>query len=161
MLNANFQGLLSTLQPFSHLLTQLPLIIVLPCETYSQVSPGKLYLSSFKAEYIEISRLENSRLEQTPPYQGTHLYTWVKRSKRGTNFWAGFEPRTPGSRVFPLDYRPHVSYFCCSALDKLLGQLGIYPTWLSSIVYLQKQLRIFIFFYATFSFSVITPFLIA
>ena len=48
-----------------------------------------------------------------------------------------------------------------SALDKLLGQLGIYATWLSSIAYLQKQLRIFIyFFYATF-FSVITGFLIA
>ena len=31
----------------------------------------------------------------------------------------------------------------CSALDKLLGQLGIYATWLSSIAYLQKQLRIF------------------
>ena len=28
-----------------------------------------------------------------------------------------------------------------SALDKLLGQLGIYATWLSSIAYLQKQLR--------------------
>ena len=47
-----------------------------------------------------------------------------------------------------------------SALDKLFGQLGIYATWLSSFAYLQKQLRIFIFFYATFS-SVITPFLIA
>ena len=34
----------------------------------------------------------------------------------------------------------------CSALDKLLGQLGIYATWLSSIAYLQKQLLIFIFF---------------
>ena len=33
-----------------------------------------------------------------------------------------------------------------SALDKLLGKLGIYATWLSSIAYLQKQLRI----YATF-----------
>ena len=33
-----------------------------------------------------------------------------------------------------------------SALDKLLGQLVIYATWLSSIAYLQKQLRIFIFF---------------
>ena len=31
-----------------------------------------------------------------------------------------------------------------SALDKLLGQLGIYATWLSSIAYLQKQLRIFL-----------------
>ena len=39
-----------------------------------------------------------------------------------------------------------------SALDKLLGQLGTYATWLSSIAYLQKQLRIFIFFYATFFF---------
>ena len=34
-----------------------------------------------------------------------------------------------------------------SALDKLLGQLGIYATWLSSIAYLQKQLRIFIYFF--------------
>ena len=33
-----------------------------------------------------------------------------------------------------------------STLDKLLGLLGIYVTWLSSIAYLQKQLRIFIFF---------------
>ena len=47
-----------------------------------------------------------------------------------------------------------------SALDKLLGRMGIYATWLSSIEYLQKQLCIFIFFYATF-FSVITRFLIA
>ena len=37
-----------------------------------------------------------------------------------------------------------------SALDKLLGQLGIYAAWLSSIAYLQKQFRIFIFFYAMF-----------
>ena len=41
---------------------------------------------------------------------------------------------------------------CNSALDKLLGQLGIYATWLSSIASLQKQLRFFIFFYATFFF---------
>ena len=33
-----------------------------------------------------------------------------------------------------------------STLDKFLGQLGIYATWLSSIAYLQKQLRILIFF---------------
>ena len=39
----------------------------------------------------------------------------------------------------------------CSALDKLLGQLGIYATWLSSIAYLQKQLRIFILFLRHFS----------
>ena len=38
-----------------------------------------------------------------------------------------------------------------SALDKLLGQLGIYATWLSSIAYLQKQLRIFIFLGHIFS----------
>ena len=48
-----------------------------------------------------------------------------------------------------------------SALDKLLGQLGIYATWLSSIAYLQKQLRIFIFFFTPRFFSVITHFLIA
>ena len=49
-----------------------------------------------------------------------------------------------------------------SALDKLFGQLGIYTAWLSSIAYLQKQLRIFIFFTPHF-FSVIynTCFLIA
>ena len=41
----------------------------------------------------------------------------------------------------------HAGY---SALDKLLGQLGIYATWLSSIAYLQKQLHTFIFFYGTF-----------
>ena len=35
--------------------------------------------------------------------------------------------------------------FRYSALDKLLGKLGIYATWLSSIAYLQKQLRILIF----------------
>ena len=37
-----------------------------------------------------------------------------------------------------------------SALDKLLGQLGIYPTWLSSTAYLQKQLHIFIFLHHIF-----------
>ena len=40
-----------------------------------------------------------------------------------------------------------------SVLDKLLGQFGIYATWLSSIAYLQKQLRILFY---TFIFSVIT-----
>ena len=45
---------------------------------------------------------------------------------------------------------------CISALDKLLGQFGIYANWFSSIAYLQKQLRIFIFFYLTFFFPVIT-----
>ena len=47
----------------------------------------------------------------------------------------------------------HYISLSLSALDKLLGQLGIYATWLSSIAYLQKQLRIFIyFFFATFFF---------
>ena len=31
-----------------------------------------------------------------------------------------------------------------------MGELGIYATWLSSISYLQKQLRILYIFYATF-----------
>ena len=45
--------------------------------------------------------------------------------------------------------------YVVSALDKLLGQLGIYATWLSSIGYLQKQLRIFlrhIFFFCNYTF---------
>ena len=54
---------------------------------------------------------------------------------------------------------PLIEKVLSSALDKLLGQLGIYATWLSSIAYLQKQLRIFIFFYAAF-FSVIHVFLL-
>ena len=53
------------------------------------------------------------------------------------------------SEVFLSRYKP-------SALDKLLGQMGIYATWLSSIAYMQ----IFIFFTPRF-FSVITCFLIA
>ena len=48
-----------------------------------------------------------------------------------------------------------------SALDKLLGQLGTYAIWLSSIAYLRKQLRIFILFLRHVFFSVITHFLIA
>ena len=53
--------------------------------------------------------------------------------------------------------------FCpeTSALDKLLGQLGIYATWLSSIAYLQKQIAYFYIFLRLVFFSVITPFLIA
>ena len=43
-----------------------------------------------------------------------------------------------------------------SALDKLLGQLGIYATRLSSIAYLQKH---FYIFFMPGIFSVITPFL--
>ena len=106
-LNANFPGLLSALQLFSHPLTRHLLIIGLPCDTYSRVSPGKLFLSPFQAAYIEISRLGNSR--QTSPYQGAHLYTWVKRSKHGTNFLLRkirFEPGTPRSRVLSLTTRP-------------------------------------------------------
>ena len=47
-----------------------------------------------------------------------------------------------------------------SALDKLLGHLGIYATWLSSIAYLQKTIAYFHIFTPHF-FSVITHFLIA
>ena len=38
----------------------------------------------------------------------------------------------------------------CSALDKLMGLLGIYATWLSSIAYLQNNCVFFYIFYATF-----------
>ena len=48
-----------------------------------------------------------------------------------------------------------------SALDKLLGQLGTYAMWLSSIAYFQKTIAYFHIFYATFFSSVITRFLIA
>ena len=47
---------------------------------------------------------------------------------------------------------PNKLHTLFSALDKLLGQLGIYPTWLSSIAYLQKQLGIFRFFMPRFFF---------
>ena len=50
-----------------------------------------------------------------------------------------------GSQVENSD-KTDLNFCCISALDKLLGQLGIYATWLSSIAYLQKQLRILIFF---------------
>ena len=43
--------------------------------------------------------------------------------------------------------RDRFFYPILSALDKLLGQLGIYATWLTSIAYLQKQLRIFHIFF--------------
>ena len=39
-----------------------------------------------------------------------------------------------------------IRIFIFSALEQLLGQLGIYATWLSSIAYLQKQLCIFFYF---------------
>ena len=71
-----------------------------------------------------------------------------------------------------LEHSCKILYFICmccgrplvkgtSALDKLLGQLGIYAAWLSSIAYLQNQLRIFIFFLRHVFFPVITRFLIA
>ena len=64
--------------------------------------------------------------------------------------WPSLEARRDRSSLL-LFHKIH-SGAVSSALDKLLGQLGIYATWLSSIAYLQKQLRIFIFFYATFFF---------
>ena len=67
-------------------------------------------------------------------------------------------------------HRGGESFDCCTeryeivvllpnALDKLLGQLGIYATRLSSIAYLQKQC-VFSYF-LRHVFSVITRFLIA
>ena len=71
--------------------------------------------------------------------------------------------RSSGHSLFKKKIKPKFFYvffvlFCCfcSALDKLLGQLGIYATWLSSFAYLQKQLHIFIFFFMPHFFSVIT-----
>ena len=71
-------------------------------------------------------------------------------------------PPSPHSRFAPSLYKKfcYLSLNCLqmasiaasSALDKLLGQLDIYATWLSSIAYLQKQLRIFIFFTPRFLF---------
>ena len=60
--------------------------------------------------------------------------------------------------IYKKLFRSKEGFFCgcfllsISALDKLLDQMGIYATWLSSIAYLQKQLCIFIFFNATFNF---------
>ena len=61
-------------------LIQLPLTIELPCETYSRVTLWKLLLSPFRAAYFEISRSGDSKIELT------HRCTWVKMSKRGTDF---------------------------------------------------------------------------
>ena len=71
---------------------------------------------------------------------------------------ACYSIKCAGERVF-ICSRILVSRI--SALDKLLGQLGTYATWLSSIAYLQNQLRTFIFFTPRFFSSVITRFLIA
>ena len=60
MLNANFQGLLSAVQPSSHPLTQLPLIIGLPCETLSRVFPGKLFLFLFFKQRTPRSRTQGT-----------------------------------------------------------------------------------------------------
>ena len=73
-LYAHFQGLLSAVQPFSHPLTQLPLIIGLPCETYNRVSPGKLFLSplckqrTLKYRAQGISDLHKHRPIRVPIY---------------------------------------------------------------------------------------------
>ena len=54
--------------------------------------------------------------------------------------------------IMMIEDRKRIILLKQSTLDKLLGQLGIYATWLSSIAYLQKQLRIFIFFMPHFFF---------
>ena len=79
----------------------------------SRVTPGKLFLSPFK----QISRWGKSSLKQTPSFQGTNLYTWVKRSKRGTNFLLrkirqSGQDSNPGtldaeSWILPVDHPPH------------------------------------------------------
>ena len=108
-LNANFPGLLSAFQPFSHPLTQLPLNIGLSCETYSRVSPGKLFLpfSSSTFRYRALGIPDMNR------YRPIRVTNWVKRNKRGTIFLlrnptvrAGFEAGTPRSRVLSLTTRP-------------------------------------------------------
>ena len=48
--------------------------------------------------------------------------------------------------IISLLFTQTINTFTNSVLDKLLGQLGIYATWLSSIAYLQKLLRIFYIF---------------
>ena len=55
--------------------------------------------------------------------------------------------RVLDSRLRGRGLEPHWRHcvVVLSALDKLLGQLGIYATCLSSIAYLKKQLRIFFF----------------
>ena len=64
------------------------------------------------------------------------------------------------SSLHPAEAVNYITFtYGFSALDKLLGQLGIYATWLSSIAYLQKQLCIFIIFFTPHIFSVITRFL--
>ena len=54
-----------------------------------------------------------------------------------------------GNEVDVIFDRSSLSFF--SALDKLLGQLGIYATWLSSM-HTCKNNCVFSFFYATFFF---------
>ena len=111
VINANFQGLLSAVQPFSHPLTQLPLIIGLPCETYNRVSQGKLFLSPFFKQRTSRYRAQGiSDLHKHRPI------TWVKRSNVGRFFfsekirWSGRDsnpgPLIPESLVLPLDHRP-------------------------------------------------------
>ena len=89
-LNTSFQGLLSAVQPFSHPLIQPPLpplIIGLPCETYNRVSPGKLFLSNFFKQRTSRNHAQGiSDMHKHRPYQGTHLYTSVKKSNMGRIF---------------------------------------------------------------------------
>ena len=95
-LNANFQGLLSALQPYSHPLTQLPLIIWLPCETYNRVSPGKLFpplsLSSVHRD-IALSEYQTCTNNALSGYPFIHL---GEEEQRGTNFMLRKKSDGPG-----------------------------------------------------------------
>ena len=84
---------------------------------------------------------------QETRYRGYHCRIVKGIDSRYKLFWSG---NSGGGRpkIWPKN-----GFFCFvpfSALDRLLGQLGIYARWLSSIAYLQKQLRIFIFFTSRF-----------
>ena len=84
------------------------------------------------------------------------------QSQHQCHFWrmgSMFESYCTGKWAWQLSIKcMSVMSLWTSALDKLLGQLGIYATWLSSIAYLQKQLRIFIYFFTPHFFSVNSPF---
>ena len=100
-LNAFFSS--ADVQPPVNLI-QLPLIIGLPCETYSRVSLWKLLLSPFRAAYFEKSRSGNSKIEQTPPIRihiDAHGWRWANggRILCSEKIWRSVRDSNPG----PLD----------------------------------------------------------
>ena len=84
-------------------------------------------------------------------YQGYLTFSWS--TQLSMKFQLLIKTKAPtNEEVSCFKFLRCCIYHANSALDKLLGQLGIYATWLSSIVYLQKQLRIFIFLMPRFFF---------